>query len=100
MAYIGQHNWWLEGPVSPRGFGGLGQATLASAFGFTSGCPNGFAMDSTGVCSQDVCDVGYTLTSPGVCTAPTSVVPGIPNSYLYIGGAIFAGLLLMGALKR
>jgi hypothetical protein len=56
-------------------------------------------MDDTGTCSQASCDFPYVLSN-GVCVTGTTLIPGIPDSYLYIGGAVIAAFLLMGVLKK
>jgi hypothetical protein len=101
MAYVAQNTWWLSGPKKGRGFGGLGQTDLSSAFAadVTGSCPSGYAMEN-GVCTQYSCGTGYTYTAAGVCTANATMIPGIPDNYVYIGGGLLAAFLLLGAMKR
>lgn len=96
MAYQKQHTWWLEGP-SPdsRGFGNFGFGNL----GLGQTCPAGFTMDASGTCSQPSCDFPYVLSN-GICVTGASILPGIPDSYVYIGGAILVGALLFGGLLK
>lgn len=90
MSYVGHRTWWLEGP-SPdsRGFGNFGFGN----FGLGQTCPAGFTMDASGTCSQPSCDFPYVLSN-GICVTGASILPGIPDSYVYMaGGAV--GLLLV-----
>lgn len=95
MAYVrgGRDNWYLNGPSiatkrKSNGFAGMGQT-----------CPAGFSMDATGTCSQASCDFPYVL-SGGVCVTGTTIIPGIPDSYLYIAGGILGAALVFGMGRR
>ncbi len=98
MAYESQHTWWLQGPSNPMG-GGCDGGCNGGVSGLGQVCPAGFTMDDTGTCSQASCDFPYVLSN-GVCVTGTTLIPGIPDSYLYIGGAVIAAFLLMGVLKK
>jgi hypothetical protein len=111
MAYQSQHNWWLEGPKWARGMSGLGQATTTptcldptatfSAFGgcsdgSTPSCPSGTNFNGIG-CSSTNLQIGNPLAPVG---SVSSIIPGVANTYVYIGAAVFGAILLMGAMKR
>lgn len=94
MAYQNDHTWWLEGPQQEPCGGGL-----SGIRGLGQSCPSGFSMDATGTCSQSYCDFPYVMSN-GVCVTGASIIPGVPDSYVYIGGAILAGALLFGGLLK
>lgn len=44
---------------------------------------------------------GQVVTIPATGTVPgTSLIPGIPNQYLYIGGAVLAGVMVLSSMRR
>jgi hypothetical protein len=122
MAYQQQNTWWLSGPKNPQGggcggacgetgMGGLGQAgspgvcddgTPSSVVAAQGSCNDG----TLPVCANGQVWAGYCTPTPGVlgtnCPAGQvcSVIPGIPNTFVYLGGAAFALFLLMGVMKR
>jgi hypothetical protein len=121
MAYAPSNNWWLNGPRNPRGWGcdsgecgagfaGLGQVT-SPAVCLDGTQPNGL----TG------CDDGSTPTCPVVGTSfngincsttsllignpllpvgsSATIIPGVANQYILLGGAALALILLLGLKK-
>ena len=126
MAYGPANNWWLNGPRDPRGWGcdsprgcgmsGLGQTLPQCDDGsfLTSGlcedlvpptCPAGYSVTSgsgTYSCTNTLMQAG--LSIPGVspiCPVgqTCSIIQGVSNTYVYLGGAALALFLLIGAMK-
>jgi hypothetical protein len=122
MAYLPSNNWWLNGPKNPQGggcggacgetgFAGLGQtqttpmcndpnATFSPLSGCSDGstptCPSGTNFNGIG-CSTENLLIGNPLLPVG---ATSSIIPGVSNTYVYIGGAILFGILLLGVMKK
>ena len=120
MAYQSQHNWWLQGPANPQGPGcgcggsgisGLGQtgttplcndpsATFSPLSGCSDGsiptCPAGSSFNGL-ACSGENLQIGNPLLPVG---ATSTIVPGVSNTYVLVGGAILFGFLLLGMAKR
>jgi len=115
MAYLGKHNWWLQGPVNPRGFGGLGQTcsdgtTYQINFGCSDGnpptCPPGYSL-STGS-GQYSCTnnsgaslLGIPAATYKPCPAgqTCSIFGGVPDLYVYLGGGLIGFALLMSIVR-
>ena len=122
MAYAPSNNWWLNGPKNPRGWGcdsgecgagfagfrGLGQTTspavcadgtqpgmLGCADGSTPTCPAGGSFNGL-VCSSASLLVGNPLLPVG---SSATIIPGVANQYVLIGGGLLALFLLLGLKK-
>ena len=122
MAYTPQHTWWLSGPTDPRGYGcdsgecgagfagfrGLGQTTanpacadgtlpgmMGCADGSTPTCPSGFNFNGL-TCSTASLLVGNPLLPVG---SSATIIPGVANQYVLIGGGLLALFLLLGLKK-
>lgn len=129
MAYLPSNNWWLNGPKNPQGGGcggacgetGMGQLLATVANTATQGtCADGsmaiaagFGVSSCDDGSTPLCPTGTVWNaSSGMCQPTSSTltlcpigqvcswIPGIPNNYIYIGGAVLLGALLLGVTKK
>jgi len=102
MAYLPQSQIVMpaRGGISAQTFGISGRFnSIEGLSGFGQACPAGFTMDSTGTCSQPSCDFPYVLSN-GVCVTGASIIPGIPDSFVYIGGVALLAAIIFGGMRR
>ena len=125
MAYAPSNNWWLNGPKNPRGWGcdsgecgagfagfrGLGQTTTPAV------CSDGTQPNALTGCddgSIPTCPVAGTSFNGFACSTASllggnpllpvgssaTIIPGVANQYVLLGGAALALILLLGVLKK
>lgn len=64
--------------------------------GSTPTCQSGYTFNGL-QCSQTNYQIGNPFLPVG---SVSSIIPGVANSYVYIAGAAFFGLLLLGVMKK
>ncbi len=91
--YVTKRNWYLQGPGRRRG---MGQTACVCADGSTGDLGPDYPCADGSMPTCTTKPTGFPA-SPAQNASP---IAGIPNNYLYLGGAVLAAFLLIGAMKK